>query len=487
MEGNGFDPQKIAAFRFGLVGPLLAAPPGRGELIDAVDLVTSKAWPHPTNGRPWKPSRRTIERWYYLALENPKDPIGALIPKGRVSEGVGDSISSALRERLRNQYLLHRNWSYQLHADNIAALTRREPDLGRTPSYSTIKRYMKACGMLRRKNWRPTATAGQAAADARLESREVRSYEVAHVGGLWHTDFHHARRKIVTPSASCETPILLAFIDDHSRLILHAQWYFAETCEVAVHGLKQAIQKRGLPRAVMTDNGGAFIAEEFTQGLGRLSVIHDPTLPYSPYQNGKQESFWGQVEGRLMAMLQDMPDVTLKLLNDATMAWVEGEYNRATHSEIGTSPLDRFLHSPRVLRDSPTGDELRAAFRLDENRTQRQTDGTVVIDKKRFEIPDRFRHLKRLLLRYARWDLSYVDIVDPRTGKAISPIYPLDKEANASGKRRRREPLTGLGLELIGSGPEHGEVPPLLRELMEEYAANGLLPAYLPTDEETPR
>ena len=33
-----------------------------------------------------------------------------------------------------------------------------------------------------------------------------------------------------------------------------------------MHGLSQAIQKRGLPRALLTDNGAAMVAEEVTQG-----------------------------------------------------------------------------------------------------------------------------------------------------------------------------------------------------------------------------
>ncbi len=58
-------------------------------------------------------------------------------------------------------------------------------------------------------------------------------------------------------------------------------------------------KKRGLPRSLMSDNGSAMTSEEFTEGLQRLSIIHEKTLPYSPYQNAKQEVFWGQVEGRL--------------------------------------------------------------------------------------------------------------------------------------------------------------------------------------------
>jgi putative transposase len=45
------------------------------------------------------------------------------------------------------------------------------------------------------------------------------------------------------------------------------------------------------------------------------------------YQNGKQEALWGSVEGRLMAMLEGVDDLTLARLNAATQAWVEHDYN----------------------------------------------------------------------------------------------------------------------------------------------------------------
>ena len=55
---------------------------------------------------------------------------------------------------------------------------------------------------------------------------------------------------------------------------------------------------------LMTDNGSAMMAAEFKEGLQRLGVMHEKTLPYSPHQNGKQEAFWGHLEGRLMEMLE---------------------------------------------------------------------------------------------------------------------------------------------------------------------------------------
>lgn len=102
----------------------------------------------------------------------------------------------------------------------------------------------------------------------------------------------------------------------------------------------------------MTDNGSAMTSREFTNGLKALSIIHETTLPYGPYQNGKQEVLWRQVEGRLMAMLENKKVLTLKELNYATVTWGELEYNKGFHKEIETTPLERFFEKPRGLSSS---------------------------------------------------------------------------------------------------------------------------------------
>ena len=126
-----------------------------------------------------------------------------------------------------------------------------------------------------------------------MKTGEIRSFEVEYVNALWHLDFHHGSIKILDANGEWIKPLLLCILDDHSRLVCHAQWYFDETAETLVHGFMQALQKRGIPRSLMSDNGAAMISAEFTEGLSRLSIIHDTTLPYSPYQNGKQEVLWG--------------------------------------------------------------------------------------------------------------------------------------------------------------------------------------------------
>jgi putative transposase len=177
-----------------------------------------------------------------------------------------------------------------------------------------------------------------------------------------------------------------------------------------------------------------------------------------------------------MAMLEGFADLTLEKLNAFTQAWVEQEYQRMEHKAIGTSPLRRYLDSPSVGRDCPDSNTLRQAFRLTVTRRQRRSDGTIALAGKRFEIPSRYNHLEQVPVRYARWDLRHVDLVDPHTQEILCPLYPLDKAANANGVRRRREATDQPTIE---TAPNTG-VPPLLHKLLEAYAATGRPPAYLP-------
>src|SRR5205823_325800 len=101
------------------------------------------------------------------------------------------------------------------------------------------------------------------------------------------------------------------------------------------------------------------------------------------------------------------------------------------------------------------------------------------LDGMRFEIPSRFRHLPRIHVRYASWDLAYVHLIDPRTSTVLARLYPLDRARNADGLRRSLEPTANSGEGETVSEQQAG-IAPLLRQLLEDYSATGLPPAYLP-------
>jgi transposase InsO family protein len=473
-----------AHLRFSVIGHLLAAPPPRGQLRLELKKLAERTWQHPITGDSVRFAFSTLERWFHRARGERRDPVGVLRRKVRADAGTQD-LSLLVRQVLRAQYATHPSWSVQLHYDNLRAQSEKEPVLSPVPSYSSIRRYFQGQGWRKRRRLSSRDTAGAERAEARLAEREVRSYEAEYVGGLFHWDCHNCSRPVLTSRGQWVTPVLFGVFDDRSRLACHLQWYLGENAENIAHGLAQAFQKRGLPRAAMSDNGAAMCAAEITEGLIRLGILHETTLAYSPYQNGKSECVWGQVEGRLMAMLEGAVDLTLATLNEATQAWCELEYNRTLHSEIDQTPLERYLAGPEVLRPAPDSATLRLAFTRTERRTQRISDGTLVIDTRRFEVPNRYRHLRDLTVRYAQWDLSQVHLMDERSGQILCRLYPQDKQRNAQGMRAPLEPLSGSASPSVSADPGAVASPiaPLLQKLMAEQAATGLPPAYLPKDE----
>jgi putative transposase len=466
-----------ARLRLLIIGQLLAAPPPRGELKPRLTELSAQVWRHPLHGGDVRFGVSTLERWLALARRSP-DPATLLATVPRADAGRMRAVGAELAAAIKAQYAVHPKWHIQLHYDNLRLVLADAA----VPSYATVLRYFRAEGLWRQ---RPPVSGPRRA--ARPDgTREVRSFEATHVGALFHLDGHQGSLKVLNRHGEWITPIALCVIDDCSRLICHLQWYSHENTECLVHCVAQALQRRGLPRTVYSDNGSAMIAGEFGAGLHHLGVLALTTPPRSAWMNGKQETLWNRVEGRLLAMLDAVPNLTLKQLNHASFVWVEQEYLATAHRELqGATPLQRFLAGPSVLRDCPDSATLRRHFRIEVQRTQRRSDGTITVDGVRFEVPQAFAHLRQLTVRYARWDRSQVDLVDPRTGVIQATLYPLDKARHADG-RRRIVPSTGLSSRPVATSstatPRDPQAP-LMRHLMAQFAATGLPPAYLELDD----
>jgi hypothetical protein len=214
--------QRWAHLRFSVVGPLLAAPPPHGQLQEQLEKLAAKEWLHPATGEPAHFGLSTIQRWLYQAKGETTDPVGALRRKVRKDLGQQPSLGDKLKAALLAQYAVHKSWSYQLHADNLTALVEADSKLGPMPSYSTVRRYMKATGLFKRRRLSSKETAGALKAEERLDTREVRSYESEFVGGLGHLDFHQGSLPVLTPAGDYVLPQLFGMLDDRSSVALRA-------------------------------------------------------------------------------------------------------------------------------------------------------------------------------------------------------------------------------------------------------------------------
>jgi hypothetical protein len=296
-------------------------------------------------------------------------------------------------------------------------------------------------------------------------------------------DFHKGSRMVLAQNGQFEQPICMAIVDDKSRLVCHVQWFLNETAEVLVHGLCQAIAKRGMPSTFYTDNGAAMKAAELVTGLEVLGIKQEHTLPYAAYQNGKQESFWKPLEGRLMKMIPKEKRLTLSVLNALTQAWVEQDYHVTVHSETRQTPLFRFFNEKHVLRQGLDFKEMSQCFRMRITRTVRKTDATITLDGVRLQVPQHYAHLEQLTLRYARWDLGEAEILCPDTFKPLTTIHPLNKLANSLGQRNtcalpdevKATEETEAVLSLLTD-----TLPPLLARCLAQHAEENRLTGYLP-------
>jgi hypothetical protein len=131
------------------------------------------------------------------------DPIGALRRKRRHDVGTQTSMTVPVRQTLLAQSNAHKSWSAQLHYHNLRALAGTRAELRPIPSYTTVRRFLRGHGLTKRRPLTDRHTGGAQAAATRLEAREVRSYEVEYVNGLWHWDFQFC----FTPRGEWQTPV----------------------------------------------------------------------------------------------------------------------------------------------------------------------------------------------------------------------------------------------------------------------------------------
>ena len=237
---------------------------------------------------------------------------------------------------------------------------------------------------------------------------------------------------MLTPPASGRSRSLLGILDDRSRLCCHLQWYLDETADSLIHGLSQPSRSAACRARSSPTTAPAMLAAETAEGLERLGIVHHTTLPYSPEQNGKQESFWGQIEGRLLPMLEGEPgsrsSCSTPPRRPGSSRSTTARYTPRSRSRRST----RYLRGPLSVAKCPSSDALRRAFRTEVTRTQRRSDGTVTVEGIRFEVPSAYRALVLLRLRVARWDLVQRRSRRPTLRRPPRHATPIDKRKTPS-------------------------------------------------------
>lgn len=423
MEEN--KKQKIALFRFGVINSILGVKgTEKGQREERIREAASKEWEIPCSGRSYI-GRSTIRDWLKL-YEESGGSIESLYPQDRADQGkvrCMDEETEAALITLKKE----------MRAASLPALLRigkkrkiLSPDF--SASSQSIYRLFKRHGL----------------DEPFVERQDMRRFEAELPNDLWQSDCLHG--PVVMAGAKQRKSFGFAFIDDHSRLIPHGEFYLRENIESFTDALKKALKKRGLPRKLYVDNGPYFRSHNLDFSCASLGISLVHCTAYRPEGKGKIERFNKNIR---MQFLSTLPEgISLEDLNERFQGWIDSEYHATVHGSTGEKPLERYLKHLHLIRTAPKN--LDDYFRLKAQRTV-DKDRTVSLLGKVYEAPVDLIGRKVILL-YHPEDTQRIEVF--YGDKSYGFLAPLNPHINCV--IRRRQKIT----EVIPQKDYPSEAPP---------------------------
>lgn len=413
--------ERIALFRFGVIAPLIDRHLSRGDRERIINHLVEGTWQIPGSSRT-SIGRSTVEKWLTRYLRSGAN-IESLKPQERRDRGKSRSIDSEIEAALIALKQEFRD--YSLHALLSTARARGIIDGNFKASKQSIYR------MFARHGLHGTAS----------HPVDRRKFEAELPNELWQSDCMHGPK--VAVEGVMRKTYLFAMIDDHSRLIPHAQFYLRENIACYRDCLIRALEKRGLPRKLYLDNGSAFRTHQLRYACARLGIALLHSEPGVPEGRGKIERLFRTIRSQLMPTLLDAS--SLEALNTALGAWV-AEYHQRTHSSTTQTPLERYLTHLHGLRAAP--DDLREYFRTPVRRKV-DKDRSVSLHGRSYEAPVGLIG-KWVTLLYHEHDLDRIEVF--LNEQSCGFLSPLDAGINSRVRR-----TANFNIELLPDLPGDSE------------------------------
>ena len=146
----------------------------------------------------------------------------------------------------------------------------------------------------------------------------------------------------------------MAFLDDATRMILHAQFYSNLEQSIVEDCFRKAILKWGIPEQAYFDNGRQFKNKWMSRACAKLGIRLIFAKPYSPEGTGKIEKFNQNIDRFLDEYKFDNSERSLEVMNERFWIWLEECYQNKPHTALnGTTPHQAYNLDPRPLKYLP--------------------------------------------------------------------------------------------------------------------------------------
>ncbi len=418
---------KIALFRYGVISPLIGRRPRRGERKRTLTKLAEVVWTTP-DGSERRFAAPTIGTW----LDRYRNRgFEALKPRLRSDRGKVQVLTPGQIELI---------------------LDMKREDPGRTAKL--IQRELELAGALREGQVHVTTIQrllrreGLSGPVTELDRPARYRWRAARSNDLWQVDAVHGPALFCPASGKKVRVKIFSLLCDRSRLIVYSQAFFEETQQAFLTVLAGAVQRRGVPAAILADNHGSFRGEDAQIACAQLAIRLVFARPYDGASKGKIERYHRTLRSQLLDRLDLEKVTTLDQLNARLAAWVEGEYNRRPHAGLdGKTPLTVWEDDASEVRWIEDEGEFARAFVATLVRRARN-DSTVQIGGRVYEVPTHMRR-EKVTISYHLLAPERLWIDDRETRVYLREVDEVGNSERArpkpnSKKRRTKARKTGL-------------------------------------------
>ena len=313
------DADMMAYLRYRLIEPVLDAK--KGSAGKTVKEISKQSIFDPYFNRSFSVSDRTIYRYLKLYRMYGFDGLKPKVNKNRNRHFALSQQEIQWITQLKQEQPLR-------SARKIIAMLEAsgKVDAGQLKE-RTVSRVLHDMGYTRQNLTRDTK-----AYNHNISADIFEQYQGDMMEGVYITDKDGNKRKVY----------LFGFIDNFSKFVPHAQFYYESSLPRMEDCLKKAITKYGVPKRIYIDNGKVYVSDDFKLSCARLGIRLSYATPYHPAGKGCIERFWQFVQSDFLAELRLHPVDDIRMLNELFFAWLEHGYHDKYHSGIDATPRQKW-------------------------------------------------------------------------------------------------------------------------------------------------
>lgn len=207
----------------------------------------------------------------------------------------------------------------------------------------------------------------------------ARRFQRTNRNSLWQSDIKFG------PYINGKQVYLVAFIDDCTRFVLHAEFYPVLDASIVEDAFRQALIKFGAPKRVYFDNGKQYRTKVMERACAKLDIRLLFARPYAAESKGKIERLNRTIDNFLSEVRAEKPE-SLNALNRKFWVWLDECYLYRSHSSLkdNMSPVEAYNKDKEPLRFIDSEEIAEAFLRVEKRKVDKS--GCISFNGEKYEI-----------------------------------------------------------------------------------------------------